>query len=246
MNNGNMKQPCMLLAFFGLWLAAPMSAQTGATAPDHVSLEIVQTELPRFPLMLSSSSVMNGDATVAIHVDQDGQLTDYLVTGYSRKEFADSAVDALKVWRFNPSRLNGVSWPSVQEVHFDFSRTGVVVSATAFDFLMNRIDEIDKDKFAYHSRTLRELDRIPTPVHVVSPVSPNLTGGENRRTVAVDFYIDEEGRVRMPSVSRADVGTACAASAVDAVKQWRFEPPLYRGQPALVFVRQEFHFVIKQ
>jgi TonB family protein len=241
-----MKPTFTISVFLALCFAVPMSAQTGAMAADHVSLEIVQTEVPSFPLMLNNSSVMNGDATVAIHVDQDGQLTDYLVTEYSHKEFADSAVAALKVWRFNPSRVNGVSWPSVQEVHFDFSRTGVVASATAFDFLMNRVDEIEKDRFAYRSRTLRELDRIPTPVHVVSPASPALIGGEMKRTVAVDFYIDEEGRVRMPSVSRADVGTACAACAVDAVKQWRFEPPLYHGHPALVFVRQQFNFVIKQ
>jgi hypothetical protein len=50
----------------------------------------------------------------------------------------------------------------------------------------------------------------------------------------------------MPSLSRADVGTACGACALDAVKQWRFESPLYKGQPTLVFVRQEFNFVASQ
>jgi TonB family protein len=211
-----------------------------------MSLQIIQTEAPSFPLLLSDSSVMNGDATVAIRVDRDGRLTDSLVTEYSRKEFADTAVAALKAWRFIPPRVNGVPWSSVQEVHFDFSRNGVAVSVSAFDFLMNRIDEIAKDKYVYRPRTLRELDRIPTPIHVVSPVSPALNSGEKIRTVAVDFYIDEEGRVRLPSVSRADVGTACAASALDAVKQWRFEPPLYQGRPTLVIVRQEFDFVAKQ
>ncbi len=241
-----MKPPRLLLVFFALWLAIPISAQTGAIATDHSSLQIIQTEVPSFPLALNDSSVMNGDATVAIRVDKDGQLTDCLVTGYSRKEFADTAVAALKAWRFDPSRVNGVPWPSVQEVHFNFSRTGVVVSVTEFEFLMNRVDEIARDRYAYRARTLRELDRIPTPVHVVSPVSPALINGEKKRTVVVDFYIDEEGKVRMPSVSRADVGSACAASAVDAVKQWRFEPPLYQGRPTLVFVRQEFNFVVKE
>jgi TonB family protein len=241
-----MKTPSMPLAFLALWIAVPISAQTGTKATDRVSLQIIQTEAPRFPLVLNDSPVMNGDATVAIHVDQDGRLTDWLVTGYSRKEFADTAVAALKVWRFDPSRVDGVPWSSVQEVHFDFSRTGVVVSVSGLDFFMNRIDEIASGRFAYRSRTLRELDQIPVPVHVVSPVNPTLNNGEKKRTVAVDFYIDEEGRVRLPSVSRADVGTACAASAVDAVKQWRFEPPLYRGRPTLVSVRQEFNFVVKQ
>jgi TonB family protein len=131
-------------------------------------------------------------------------------------------------------------------VHFAFSRTGVVISVSAFDYEMNRVDAIAKDSYVYRSRTLRELDRIPTPVHVVSPLSPSPVSGEKKHTVAVDFYIDEKGEVRMPSVPRADVDTPWAACALDAVRQWRFEPPLYRGQPALVFVRQQFNFVAGQ
>jgi TonB family protein len=241
-----MKLPLLPLVCSALWLAVPISAQTDATATDQASLQIIETEVPRFPLLLNDTEVMNGDATVVVRVDRDGRLTDCLVTGYSRKEFSDTAVAELKAWSFVPPRVNGVPWSSVQEVHFNFSRTGVVVSVSAFDFLKSHIEEIANSTYVYRSRTLRELDSIPTPVHVVSPVSPPLVSGERKRTVAVDFYIDEEGRVRMPSVARVDAGTAWAASALDAVRQWRFEPPLYRGQPTLVSVRQEFDFVASQ
>lgn len=239
----NMKHLRLPLVFSALWLAGPIGAQTVASATDQMSLQIIQTEPIGFPLRLDSTPVMKGNATVAIHVGRDGRLTDCLVTGYSRKEFADTAVAALKTSRFEPPRVNGVPWSSVQEVRFDFSRTGVVVSVTEFDLASNLVDEIARDRYAYCSRNARELDRIPTAVHVVSPVHPTLGAGEQKRVVAVDFYIDEEGRVRLPSVSRADIGTACAASALDAVKQWRFEPPLYRGRPTLVSARQVFNFV---
>jgi TonB family protein len=241
-----MKLSYLPLVFSTLCLAVPISAQTDAKPTGQTSLQIIQTDVPRFPFALDQSEVMHGDASVAIRVDRDGRLTDCLVTEYSRKEFADTAVDELKACRYEPSRVNGVPWSSVQEVHFDFTRTGVVVSVSPFDAIMSRVDEIEKGKYAYRSHTLRELDRIPTPVQVVTPVGPALVGDEMKRTVAVDFYIDEEGRVRMPSVPRADVGTACAASALDAVRQWRFEPPLYQGRPALVLVRQKFNFVAKQ
>jgi TonB family protein len=238
-----MKHLRLPLAFSALWLVGPIGAQTVANPTDQMSLQIIQTEVIGFPLPLDNSPVMKGDATVAIHVDRDGQLTDCLVTEYSRKEFADTAVAGLKAWRFEPPRVNGVPWSSVQEVHFDFSRTGVVISISEFDLASNLVDEIAKDRYAYCSRSARELDRIPATVHVVSPANPTLSAGEQKRVVAVDFYIDEEGRVRLPSVSRTDVGTACAASALDAVKQWRFEPPLYRGRPTLVLARQVFNFV---
>jgi TonB family protein len=241
-----MKLSFLPLICSALWLAVPIRAQTDAKATDQTLLQIIQTDVLGFPSLLSDSLVMTGDATVAIRVERDGRLADCLVTGYSRKEFADTAVAALKAWRFDPPRVNGVPWSSVQEVHFDFSRTGVVVSYSGLDIIMGQVDEMAKGRYVYRTRTLRELDRIPTPVHVVPPVSPALSGGEKKRTVAVEFYIDEEGRVRLPTVTRADVGSPCAASALDAVKQWRFEPPLYRGRPTLVFVRQEFNFVAKQ
>jgi TonB family protein len=240
-----MKLPSLPWFCSVLWLAVPIRAQTDAKATDPMSLKIIQTEQLGFPLQLNNSLVMAGDATVAIRVDRDGRLADCLVTGYSRKEFADSAVASLKVWRFEPPRVNGVPWSSVEEVHFNFSRTGVVVSFSGLEVNMDLVDEMGKGKYVYRSRTLRELDRIPTPVHVVSPVSPALGSGENKRIVAVEFYIDEEGRVRMPTVSRADVDSPFAASALDAVRQWRFEPPLYRGQPTLALVRQQFSFVAK-
>jgi TonB family protein len=228
-----------------LWLAIPISAQTGSKATDQMSLQITQTDMLSFPLQLSNGLVMTGDATVAVHVDPDGRLTDYLVTGYSRREFADAAVASLKAARFDPPRVNGTPWSAVQEVRFDFSRTGVVISVSGSDFIMSQFDEITKGKFAYCSRSPRELDRTLTLVQLVSPVHPSLAPGEQKHVVVVNFYIDEEGRVRMPSVSRADVGTSCAASALDALKQWRFEPPLFRGRPTLVSARQVFNFVAR-
>jgi TonB family protein len=241
-----MKHSYLPLVCSALWLSVPVLAQTEAKPTDQSPLQIIQTDVPRFPFALDQSEVMSGDATVVIRVDRAGRLTDSLVTEYSRKEFADTEVEELKGYQYVPSRVNGEPWSSVQEVHFDFTRTGVVVSVSPFDAIMSRVEEIEKGRYAYRAHTLRELDRIPTPVQVVSPLSPALVGSEKKRTVSVDFYIDEQGRVRMPSVPRADVGTACAACALEAVRQWRFEPPMYKGRPALVLVRQQFNFVTKE
>ena len=103
-----MKLPSLPLVCSALWLAVPISAQTGSKATDQMSLQITQTDMLSFPLQLNNGPVMNGDATVAIHVDPDGRLTDYLVTGYSRREFADAAVASLKAARFDPPHVNGI------------------------------------------------------------------------------------------------------------------------------------------
>jgi TonB family protein len=76
-------------------------------------------------------------------------------------------------------------------------------------------------------------------VHVVTPVA---NSDDQIHSVTVEFYIDEQGNVRMAAVPRTSAGDAYAAAAVAAVEQWRFEPPLRRGQPVLVLAQQEFNF----
>jgi len=81
---------------------------------------------------------------------------------------------------------------------------------------------------------------------VVKPILPGgaLSAGQER-VVTVDFYIDEEGKVRVPAVDRDVAEDRLAAAAVSAVEQWRFEPPLRKGHPVLVQVQQDFRFVAK-
>jgi TonB family protein len=240
-----MKPLHFLSACSVLWCATAVWAQFPSNLPEQVSLKIIQTDEPEFPLTLLNAPVMQGEAWVAINVDNNGKLLECLVTGYSRKAFADTAVAALHRWRFEPARLNGEPWPSVQELHFEFSRTGVVISMTAVESLSHRMDELIQGRYAYRAYALRELDRIPTPIEVVTPLAPPLDPKEGKRTVVVDFYIDEEGRVRMPAVKRNEANDVYAASAMTAVRQWRFEPPLCKGKPVLVHAEQRFNFVPK-
>jgi TonB family protein len=99
------------------------------------------------------------------------------------------------------------------------------------------------DHYIFQSFHLRDLDHIPTPVEVVAPVA-KLEGAP--RSVTVEFYIDEQGRVRMPAVDREAADDTLAAAAVAAVEKWRFEPPVRKGRPVLVFAEQPFNFKLKE
>ncbi len=239
-----MKHIARSFACLALGLAAPaLFAQFPSLAqPERVSLKIIQTDDAVFPLSLRTTPVREGEAWIAINVDTKGKLIDYLVTGYSRKEFADTAVEALKRWEYEPARLGGELWPSIQEVHMSFSRTGVVVDLTGLEVLSARLGDLTKAMYAYRTYALRELDRIPTPIEVVSPLSP-AAGDKGKHTITVEFYITEDGHVRLPSVKRHEADDIYAASAMDAVRKWRFEPPLRKGRPVLVLAEQQFNFL---
>jgi TonB family protein len=241
-----MKNPLLPLVCTALLLVIPAGAQMDPNPGDQSSLQIIRTVEPHFPLALLHGPVLNGNARVAIDVDENGKLVDVLVTGYSRKEFADTTVELVRQWQYVPPLHRGRPWSSIRELRFDFSRSGVVVNFTGAEAMLNRMDELLQGIYVYRTHALRELDRIPTPIHVVNPVTP--TPGPHARykqTVNVEFYIDEQGQVRLPAVSRDEAGSVYAASALDAVRQWRFAPPTVKGRPVLVLATQQFNFVPK-
>lgn len=182
--------------------------------------------------------VDSGEVRAAISVDSDGNLKDCLITAYTTPEFADAVLAALKRWRYHPAKANGRPTASCSDLLVEFRSEGVVVQTLPGAMIRRAFDSLD-EHYRYKPSQLRDLDRIPTPVHVVPPVA---SSDDLIHTVTVEFYIDEQGNVRMAAVPRTSAGDVYAAAAVAAVEQWRFEPPLRRGRPVLVLAQQEFNF----
>ncbi|MCX6951979.1 MAG: energy transducer TonB [Verrucomicrobia bacterium] len=172
-------------------------AQPDTRFQEFQPARITQTVDPYFPDSLVATHRRGGEVILLVSLDEAGRPTDYLPVRSTDPLFAESAINAVKQWKFEPARV------------------------------------------------LRELDRIPVPLQAVSPRYPEELArlgavGE----ITVDFYIDERGAVRMPYVS-SHAQPLLARLAVDAVRQWKFEPPTRRGQPVLVHVRQLFRFTGK-
>lgn len=229
-----------------LALAGPAVAQNQIPVAERTPIRIEQTAPAQFPRKLDRTQVMQGEAWVVINVDATGKLIDVLVTGYTRREFADEAVAALRLWEYQPATVRGEPWPTVRELHFDFARTGVVVDFTGLSLMLVDMEKMLQDRVTFRARSLRELDRIPVPVQMASPVYPQEWASAGKvGNVTVEFYIDATGQVRIPAVLQWDK-PELAYAAVQAVRQWKFEPPLVRGEPVLVLARQEFHFSPKR
>lgn len=234
-----------ILALLVLGGASHLTAQGGFDSP-YVPVSMDQTEEAVFPESLVGLGIKSGAASIAIAVDDKGQLTDYLVTGYTHPEFARSAVAALKKWKFQPAQIHGYARNSESELTFKFQVEGVVVvsisALNGSEIIEYKLAPLSR---AYTACTLAELDRIPTPSKIVNPIYPKQVARSSRGgRVSVKFYIDEEGNVRMPSVSREQIeeNEELAAIAVGAVSQWKFDPPLQKGRPVLVRAEQVFNF----
>jgi len=223
--------------------AGSLPAQMPASNKDFQSVRIIETMTPAFPEDLIPTFRNGGYARVEISVTEEGKLGEWLVTGYTHRRFADAAMEAIKEWTFEPARLMGEPISVSITLTFNFEVKGVVISTTGSDSVTARFNEmLGNVDSAYTTCTLRELDRIPVPRKTVVPLYGKALADRGvNGEVTVEFYIDEQGTVRMPFVlGRPDV--ALANLAVDAVRQWSFEPPTRQGRPVLVHVRQLFQF----
>jgi protein TonB len=82
-------------------------------------------------------------------------------------------------------------------------------------------------------RIVRTGGEIKTPALLrrVEPVYPPLAVAANiEATVILDAIVDEEGQVKDVTVLRS--GGVLDKAAMEAVRQWRYEPLLLNGRPA--------------
>lgn len=232
------------LTFLALALAAPVAQAAPLSA--YTPMKVIQTQPVSYPRQLTDLGITTGQVRVSVQIDETGQLTDHLVTAYSHPLFAESAVQALKKWRYEPAVLQGQARSATVDLEFVFETRGmVVVNMNVGSYVEMRNIQLRPTANSYRVSRLSELDSIPTPAKVVSPVYPPTADQERQEaTVTVFFYIDEQGNVRMPAVSResSEANEILAGAALQAVTEWKFEPPLSRGRPVLVAARQDFHF----
>lgn len=224
---------------------APLVSGALAQPPPAVEhLRVKVQELPPYPQDLILIGVRQGDARLAYSVDAAGNVEDCLAIAYTRIEFARAAEDALRRWKFEPAKLKGVPVASTSELAMHFEVQGIIVTEPNMsEEMMGRFISLDVLGLGYRAREMRELDRIPTPVSVVSP--PYSTGmAEHGHTgdVTVSFYIDQTGAVRLPFVDPKD-DQQLAALAVGVIGKWKFEPPTCGGVPVLVRATQVFRFL---
>jgi TonB family protein len=216
-----------------------LAAVAAEPAEDLAQPKIIQTRDPIFPPSLEHRGYSSGEVHLAVKVDAAGKLEDVLAIAFTQKEFADEAVEAVKTWKFEPARIGGASVGYVRNVVIYFQIQGIRVIET------DPLDEITRlrflpsayeQRFEYSACSLRDLDRIPVPRHVVAPADFPRNPSDS---VVIEFYIDEQGRVRLPGV-KVGANADFANAALDAVSQWRFDPPTRKGKPVLVLADQTF------
>lgn len=195
-----------------------------------------------YPRVAANRSIDSGWASVAIEVDETGTLVDQLVTGYSHSIFAEAATTLLRASTFEPATEDGQPIAVRMEVPIEFETSGIRISSdwdAIVDMYLNRTGPRERE---YRIASMADLDGIPVPEAIKEPVfSHDLARQGIVGVVKIDFYIDDEGKVRMPAIIESDF-PVLGQLAIDAVRTWRFQSPHRNGRAVAVRAVQEFRF----
>ena len=210
--------------------------------PEFRAARVIETVAPEFPEPLYNLFREGGRASVEISVDSQGRLIDCLPLTYNDPRFADLAVAALKQWKYEPALWHGRPVAVTLPLTFNFELRGVVIDETRNSWTEAYFNSLFHQRISYYPHELKDLDGVPRAVHTVAPhYDQSLADRGVTGEVTVSFFVDEEGRVRMASViGRPD--PALAELAIQAIDQWRFDPPLWHGRPVLAQLTQVFRF----
>ena len=224
-------------------LMALMAMASGEGAVMQTPLRLEHEVLPIFPAPLTAQGVSSGKVSVALSVNAEGRVEDCLAVACTNPLFAETAVAAVRRWTFEPARIGGQPVGSTTRVEIIFRTEGTaVVELDASQAVARWIDRVVPLDTGFHAWGLAELDRVPRRLVTVAPVYPEALAERGRRgTVAVAFYIDPSGNVRLPSVEPGG-DPELGVLALDAIRRWKFEPPTRHGRPALARAVQLFHF----
>ncbi len=89
---------------------------------------------------------------------------------------------------------------------------------------------------------LSDVDKAPTATMMIHPTyPPKLQRDRVEGTVVLVFVLDEKGRVQDPRVESSS-NSGFERAAVEAVKQWMFEPAVKDGKPVRARLRQPLRF----
>lgn len=202
----------------------PRSASTKATDSSPRALSIRSAVYPKsiFAELKKrgvSTQQLPPAARIEFTVDSTGVVTKAVALELSDESLASAAAEAAKAWRFAPARKGGSP-----------------IEATVQALVL----------FNWPARF--EVSELTKPPKVIKQVKPEYPMSERRGgfngEVVVEFVVTPTGDVRDVTVFRS-TNPACNESALNAVRQWKFEPGLVNKRPVNARMRVPMVFELE-
>lgn len=191
----------------------------------------------QFPGEAVHEGVATGRATVGVFLDAEGQPKDFLLVRSTKKYFGAALLEEAKRRTYTAKQVKGAAIPSVFVFTYAFEPPPGMNAISNFEAASRRTEDIQGGAgYDYRARNESEIDGGQlVPSRVAIPVLPRALIPPDGKPVRalVSFYVDEQGRVRLPNVE-SYLPPHFVTAAVAALQQWAFKPPVSKGKPVLV------------
>ncbi len=209
---------------------------------------------PEYP---ANAGQPRGDVLLNIVIDQQGNVVRVrLISGHP--EFAPAAIDAVKQWKYKPYLLNGVPFKVETSVVVNFKPddhlpTGVVgdqpggippeevggiAPSTGSTEPIPPMSATPNRVRIASSITQKRLIFAAAPEYPAEAKAKHIEG-----QVILKIIIDKQGRVANAELISGH--PILAPAAINAVKQWKYEPYLLNNKPVEVETRATVTFSLK-
>lgn len=198
-------------------------------ALDHLESKV----LPDYPAMGIAAHIQNNEA-LKIVIDEQGQVVDAQVHS-GHPAFAQASLDAVKQWKYRPFLLNGAPVRVEAPVFIEYRLEGLEdhmpassPNAAASCVVKAAAQGGDDSRFMV-KREITDEHR----TKYVEPKYPQMARvARIQGEVVLNALIDKQGNIA--NVRPVSGHPILVQAAMDAVKQWTYEPYLLNGEPVEV------------
>lgn len=199
--------------------------------------QVVEFGLPKRRRIIPLESLnKTGSATVGYWLDGEGRLARTEVVKASTPVFGKVAVAVLADELAYEQKRSAPEFHGKYEITYEFGKQEIIQGKSAREIRK----KLSNPKALFLSE--KDLDA-PLELLLQDPALFPIALCESNPAgrAIVEFVIDQEGIVQAPRVIEAtheDFGYAAA----QAIGQWQYQPPIHKGKPAIVRVRQTVEF----
>jgi hypothetical protein len=174
---------------------------------------------------------VNGKAAVriAVLIDEMGKVDDWIALETDDQPLVSAISRVIGDWRFTPRSLNGQTSWSYRELTLNFAQQGGIVTLTpltAAQKFYGTLNESTRLAIPYV-----ELGKEPKIKNAQAPAVPrDWVGQRQQLNVSIEYFIDAEGKVRMPMVQSSNADDRVTALIMEALMRWEYEPATFRGR----------------
>ncbi len=238
-------------------VAAPVAALAGQKPPVRVGGTVkapvkIKDVAPVYP-DLARQARLQGMVLIEATIDRDGSVVDTKVLR-PVPLLESAAVEAVKQWKYEPTLLDGEPVPVLMVVTVSFTLKGAAQASTpepaqaaaSMTAAVSAARAVATSTSAQQKPPVRVGGAVKEPKKIkdVAPVYPD----EARQAgvqgmVIIETTIGTDGAVSDVKVLRSVALLEMAA--VEAVKQWKYEPTLIDGEPVSVLMVVTVNFTLK-